>query len=209
MTAAARKIVIASDNRGKIGEIRQLLASLEVEVVPQSGFGIRSAAETGSTFEENALIKAFHASAGAGLPAIADDSGLEVAALEGRPGVRSARFAGESATDGENIDKLLSDLAGASGPGRDARFRCIAVYVGSSRETEPLIAEGIWNGRILEARRGSGGFGYDPVFFDTESGKTAAEMQGEEKNRISHRGQAFRSLCLLLAERQGQREPVA
>jgi XTP/dITP diphosphohydrolase len=209
MSATARKIVIASDNRGKIAEIRQLLVSLEVEVVPQSVFGIRSAAETGSTFAENALIKALHASAGAGLPAIADDSGLEVAALGGRPGVRSARFAGESATDEENIDKLLSDLAGVSGRGRDARFRCIAVYVGSSGETVPLSAEGTWHGRILEARRGSGGFGYDPVFFDTESGKTAAEMQGEEKNRISHRGQAFRSLCLLLAGRQGHPEPAA
>ena len=209
MTAAARKIVIASDNRGKIAEIRQLLAALEIEVVPQSVLGIRSAPETGSTFQENALIKAFHASAGAGLPAIADDSGLEVAVLGGRPGVRSARFAGGSATDEENIDKLLSDLDSASARSRDARFCCVAVYVDSPGDAEPLIAEGIWNGRILEARRGSGGFGYDPVFFDPESAKTAAEMDGEEKNRVSHRGQAFRALAVLLAERQGHREPVA
>jgi XTP/dITP diphosphohydrolase len=209
VTAGTRRIVIASDNRGKLAEIRQLLAPLEVEAVPQSEFGIRSAAETGSTFLANALIKARHASAGSGLPAIADDSGLEVAALGGRPGVHSARFAGESATDAENIDKLLADLADASESTRDARFRCVAVYVGSPGEAGPLVAEGIWNGRILEARRGSGGFGYDPVFFDPDRGKTAAEMHGQEKNRFSHRGQAFRALSMLLAERVRRREPVA
>ncbi len=201
MTIGKQRIVIASDNRGKLAEIRELLSSLDIVVVPQAELGVRSAPETGATFRENALIKALHAAERTGLPAIADDSGLEVAALGGRPGVHSARFAGESATDEENVRKLLSDLATESGQGRDARFRCVAVYVGSAGDAQPLVAEGAWNGRILDAPRGSGGFGYDPVFCDAELGKTAAEMNPEEKNRISHRGRAFRALAIQVAER--------
>lgn len=203
MTAGRQRIVIASGNRGKLAEIRELLSSLDLEVVPQSEFGIEPAPETGSTFRANALIKAFHAAECAGLPAIADDSGLEVAALGGRPGVHSARFAGSSATDEQNVRKLLDELAGARPERRGARFRCVAVYVGSRGDARPLIAEGAWNGQILEARRGGGGFGYDPVFYDPEAGKAAAEMSSEEKNRVSHRGQAFRVLAGLLAERLG------
>jgi len=190
-------VVVASDNRGKLAEIRQLLAALALEVRPQSEFGITGALETGSTFRENALLKARHASAGAGLPAIADDSGLEVVALGGRPGVRSARFAGEFATDEENIDRLLAELRELPETRRDAKFRCVAVYVETPDDPAPLIAEGAWHGRILDGRSGRGGFGYDPVFFDPALGKTAAEMNGDEKNSVSHRSQAFRELSLL------------
>lgn len=196
-----RTVVVASDNRGKLAEIRQLLSELALEVRPQSDFGVAGTAETGATFRENALLKARHAAAAAGLPAIADDSGLEVSALHGCPGVRSARFAGETATDEENIDRLLAELREVPDKGRCARFRCVAVYVDSPDDESPLFAEGIWNGRILTSRRGGGGFGYDPVFVDPDSGKTAAELSAEEKNRISHRGQAFRALAGLIMER--------
>jgi XTP/dITP diphosphohydrolase len=195
-------VVIASDNRGKLRELRQLLAALELEVRAQSEFGITGARETGSTFHENALLKARHASAGAGLPSIADDSGLEVAALGGRPGVRSARFAGEFATDEENIDRLLAELRGLPETDRRANFRCVAVYVDTPDDPAPLIAEGAWHGRILEVRSGRGGFGYDPVFFDPLLMKTAAEMNSDEKNSVSHRGQALRELSLLILKRR-------
>ena len=198
--SGARTVVIASGNPGKVAEIRQLLASLPLDVRPQSEFGIAAVAETGDTFRENALIKARHASAVAGLPAIGDDSGLEVAVLGGDPGVRSSRFAGEAATDEENMDKLLEVLSDAPEEGRNANFRCVAVYVESADDSAPLIAEGVWNGRILPERRGGGGFGYDPVFLDPVAGKTAAEMNGDEKNAASHRGQAFRALSMLLAD---------
>jgi XTP/dITP diphosphohydrolase len=193
--------VLASDNRGKLAEIRQLLAGLEVEVVPQAECGITGAEETGASFRENALIKARHASAAAGIPAIADDSGLEVAALDGQPGVRSARFAGDSATDAQNIDRLLAELSCVNESRRQARFRCIAAYVENADDRAPLLAEGVWHGRILKARRGSGGFGYDPVFYDPALKKTAAEMSVPVKNRLSHRGQAFRKLGDLLSVR--------
>jgi XTP/dITP diphosphohydrolase len=206
VTPGIRTIVVASDNRGKLAEIRQLLADLELELRPQSDFGIAGAAETGATFLENALRKARHASAGAGLPAIADDSGLEVSVLHGRPGVRSARFAGETATDVENIDTLLADLGKVPEQKRGASFRCVAVYIDGPDDETPLFAEGVWRGRILTVRRGSGGFGYDPVFLDPDSGKTAAELNAEEKNRISHRGQAFRALAGLIMDRLGRRQ---
>lgn len=198
MAGGKPTVVVASDNVGKLAEIRQLLAALEVEVRPQSEFGIKGAPETGSTFRENALQKALHASAGTGLPSIADDSGLEVAALGGRPGVRSARFAGEFATDEENIDRLLAELRELPEIRRTANFRCVAVYVQTPDDPAPLIAEGAWHGRILEVRSGRGGFGYDPVFFDPVLGKTAAEMNSDEKNSVSHRGQAFRELSMLI-----------
>lgn len=198
MSPGKPTVVVASDNRGKLAEIRQLLAALELKVRAQSEYGISGIPETGSTFRENALQKARHASAGTGMPSIADDSGLEVAALGGRPGVRSARFAGEFATDDENIDKLLTELRGVPTARRSASFRCVAVYLESPDDPSPLIAEGTWDGRILTERRGLGGFGYDPVFFDPGLGKAAAEMNGDEKNSVSHRGKAFRELSLLL-----------
>jgi XTP/dITP diphosphohydrolase len=199
-------IVVASDNRGKLAEIRQLLAETAIEVRPQSDFGISGTAETAATFRENALLKARHASAAAGLPAIADDSGLEVSALQGRPGVRSARFAGETATDDENIDRLLAELVRVPDEKRSASFRCVAVYIDGPDDESPLFAEGVWAGRILTTPRGGGGFGYDPVFLDLESGKAAAELSAEEKNRISHRGQAFRALASLIRDRLGPRQ---
>jgi XTP/dITP diphosphohydrolase len=198
-TLKARTVVIASGNLGKLAEIGQLLAPLCLHVRPQSDWSIPPVAETGETFAENALLKARHASAIAGLPAIGDDSGLEVAALGGSPGVRSSRFAGETATDQENIDKLLETLRDLPDEERKANFRCVAVYVESPDDPQPLLAEGVWHGRIIAGRRGNGGFGYDPVFLDPESGRTAAELSGKEKNAASHRGQAFRALSALIA----------
>lgn len=201
MNRSRRLLVLASDNRGKLAEMRQLLATLDVELLPQSRFGTASAEESGSTFLENALIKARHASAVAGLPAIADDSGLEVRALGGRPGVHSARYAGPAASDRQNIDKLLAELGGTDASRRQARFRTVAVYVDGPGDPAPLVAEGAWDGLILEQPRGSAGFGYDPVFYDPELGLAAAEMSSAEKNRVSHRGQAMAELAALLARR--------
>ncbi len=185
---------MASGNAGKIREVEGLLAHLEVTVIPQADYGISEADETGTTFEENAIIKARHAAAATGLPAIADDSGLAVDALDGRPGVYSARYAGQDATDDSNIDKLLAELKGVPEDDRDAAFHCVACFVFSA-DAEPLLAKGVWRGRILGTRRGEGGFGYDPVFFDSQSGKAAAELTAEEKNARSHRGQALRALA--------------
>jgi len=188
---------MASGNAGKIREIRELLAHLDVTVVPQSDYGVSDAEETGSTFEENAIIKARHAAAATGLPAIADDSGLVVEALDGRPGVYSARYAGRDTTDERNIDKLLDELNGVSEEDRGAAFYCVACFV-SSADAEPLLAKGRWRGQILNARQGEGGFGYDPVFLDPQSGLAAAELTAREKNARSHRGQALRALAGML-----------
>ena len=190
-------IVMASGNAGKIKEIATLLAHLNVNVVPQSDYGVSEADETGSTFEENAIIKARHAAAATGLPAIADDSGLVVDALDGRPGVYSARYAGVGASDEQNIDKLLEELEGVTDDQRSAAFHCVACFV-LSADAEPLLAKGSWQGHILDARRGSGGFGYDPVFLDPESDKASAELSPREKNARSHRGRALRALADLL-----------
>ena len=190
-----KKVVMATGNTGKIREIASLLADTDIEIVPQSSFGIEDAEETGTTFEENAIIKARHAAAATGLAAIADDSGLVVDALDGRPGVYSARYAGPGASDDDNIDKLLAELDGVDS--RAAAFHCVACYV-SDAEAEPLLTSGTWRGEILHKRRGDGGFGYDPVFFDPESGRASAELSSEEKNARSHRGQAIRALVDLL-----------
>ena len=188
------KIVMASGNAGKIREIRGLLEHLGVTVVAQTDYGVSDADETGKTFEENAIIKARHAAVATGLPAIADDSGLAVDALDGRPGVYSARYAGRDATDECNVDKLLDELNGVPEEGRGAAFHCVVCFVGST-DAEPLLAKGMWRGRILSERRGDRGFGYDPVFFDPQSGRAAAELTAEEKNARSHRGQALRALA--------------
>ena len=190
-------IVMASGNAGKIKEIAALLAHLDVNILPQSDYGVSDADETGSTFEENAIIKARHAAAATGLPAIADDSGLAVDALDGRPGVYSARYAGVGAGDEQNIDRLLEELDGISDDQRTAAFHCVACFV-LSVDAEPLLTCGSWQGRILDARRGTGGFGYDPVFLDLESGKASAELSPQEKNARSHRGKALRALADLL-----------
>lgn len=194
MTDSRRQIVIASGNEGKIREIARLLEPLQFAVVSQASRGVPSPEETGTSFVENALIKARHAAKVSRLPALADDSGLCVDALDGRPGVRSARYAGPGASDADNIERLLADLSGIAEAERGAAFHCAAVFVRDADDDAPLIAEGRWPGRILEARRGDGGFGYDPVFLDVESGRTAAEMSAAEKNARSHRGRAMRHL---------------
>lgn len=188
---------MASGNSGKIGEIARLLAGLGIEVVAQSELGVSDADETGTTFAENSLLKAQHASEVTGLPAIADDSGLAVDALDGRPGVYSARYGGPDATDDTNIDKLLEELADVADESRGAAFHCVATFVMPGMPNA-IVAEGVWRGAILKARRGNGGFGYDPVFLDAESGLSAAELTPEQKNVRSHRGQALRRLVALL-----------
>jgi len=193
------RVVFASGNKGKTREVAELVRELGLVVVAQGELGIDSIEETGSTFAENALLKARHAAAVSGLPAIADDSGLSVAALGGRPGVFSARYAGEEASDEQNISKLLEELAALPMPERNAAFHCAAVYVADA-DADALISEGIWAGEILEERQGSGGFGYDPVFFDPDAGKSAANMTPAEKNARSHRGRAFHELVRMLRE---------
>jgi XTP/dITP diphosphohydrolase len=189
------KIVMATGNPGKIREIARLLDGLGVEIVAQSEFGVADADETGTTFAENSLIKAQQAADATGLPAIADDSGLSVDALDGAPGVYSARYAGD-AGDEANNDKLLAALEGVED--RGAAFHCVATYVAPGEQ--PLVAAGEWRGEILRAGRGDGGFGYDPLFFVPECGCSSAELPAEEKNRRSHRGQALRKLVELLQQ---------
>lgn len=190
---------MASGNAGKIREIARLLDGLGMEVVAQSELGVEEVAETGATFAENSLLKALHASAATGLPAIADDSGLSVDALAGAPGVYSARYSGPDASDHKNIDKLLLELKDVGAPSRGATFHCVASFV-FPKEAKTLVAEGQWRGSILLARQGDGGFGYDPVFLDPESGRSAAELTAEEKNQRSHRGQALRKLVVLIEQ---------
>lgn len=190
-----KKILLASNNTGKVREIQALLAGHGLEIVPQSAFGISEAEETGLTFVENAILKARHASQHAGLPAIADDSGLEVDALGGAPGVISARYAGIGATDAENNAKLLRELEGVPDALRTARFRCVMVLLRHALDPSPLIAQGVWEGVILHAERGEGGFGYDPLFFVPERACASAELDAADKNRLSHRGQALRALA--------------
>lgn len=193
MLQAGSRIVVATGNPGKLAEIRAILDEFRVDVVAQGELGIGDVEETGLTFVENALLKARNAAAATGGPAIADDSGLEVGALGGAPGIRSARYAGEPSDDEANIDRLLAALAHADD--RSAAFRCVMVYLRHAEDPAPVIAEGVWRGRILMARRGEGGFGYDPVFFDPASGCSAAELEPGAKNRVSHRARALRELA--------------
>ncbi len=195
------KIVMASGNVGKLREIGRILAHLDVTVVPQSDFSVSDANETGDTFAANALIKARHAVDLTGLPAIADDSGLAVDALGGRPGVYSARYSGSHASDDSNIDKLLQELAGIEDEDRGAAFHCVACFV-MPDDSDPVIAHGEWRGVVLRERRGEGGFGYDPVFFDPELGLSAAELSADEKNECSHRGKALAALARQFRKRR-------
>jgi XTP/dITP diphosphohydrolase len=190
---------MASSNAGKLREISRILGDLDITVVPQSDFGIADADETGTTFAENALIKARHAAEATGLAAIADDSGLSVDALNGRPGVYSARYSGPDADDERNIDKLLAELDDVPEQERGAAFHCAVCFV-LPGGGEPLIAEAEWRGLILRKRTGDGGFGYDPVFFDPELGRASAELSAGQKNARSHRGKALRELARLLRE---------
>jgi XTP/dITP diphosphohydrolase len=189
-----RRVVLATGNPGKLREFRQMLAALPLEIVSQSELGVPEAAETGLSFVENAILKARHAAALTGLPALADDSGLEVDALHGAPGIYSARYAGPQASDEENLRKLIADLAGVPEERRTARFQCLLVYMRDARDPTPVIAQGTWEGRILEAPRGTYGFGYDPVFYVPTHGCSSAELPPEVKNRISHRAQALARL---------------
>lgn len=192
------KLVIASSNAGKLVELRALLSPGGIEPLTQQSLGIGDADETGATFVENALLKARKAARESGLPAIGDDSGLCVDALDGAPGLFSARYAGTHGNADANIDKLLRQLDGVPDVQRSAHFHCVVVLLRHADDPRPIIAEGRWHGRILAARRGTQGFGYDPVFLDVEHGQTAAEMDADLKNRISHRGQALTILKQML-----------
>ena len=188
------KVVLASSNPGKLSELRALLKPAGLQVVPQDALGVEPPEETGVTFVENALIKARAACAATGLPALADDSGVVVDALGGAPGVRSARYAGDGASDADNLAMLLEALAGVDPPERGAAFVCAIVYLRHVQDPCPIVCEGVWKGRILDAPRGDGGFGYDPVFFVEALNRTAAELSRAEKNAVSHRGQALAQL---------------
>ncbi len=188
------RIVLATGNAGKVCEIGQLLADREIEILPQSAFDVPEVEETGLTFVENAILKARNASRYSGLPVIADDSGLEVDALNGEPGIHSARFAGPNASDADNIALLMEKLADVPDEQRTARFQCLMVYMRHEKDPTPLICQGTWEGRILREPRGENGFGYDPVFFVPDRNCTAAQLPAEVKNALSHRGQALRCL---------------
>ena len=198
LLAGLDRIVLATGNAGKVRELGAMLADLGVRVLPQSDFGVPEAEETGLSFVENAILKARNAAAHTGLPAIADDSGLEVDALNGAPGIYSARYAGADGNDAANNAKLLAALAELPPEARGARFRSVVVFMRHAEDPSPLIAEGAWEGHILDAPRGSGGFGYDPLFLVAGRDVSAAELPGEEKNRLSHRGQALRRLLAAL-----------
>ncbi len=193
-----KEIVLASSNPGKVREINQLLAMLDLHVQPQSEFGVIDAEETGLTFVENAILKARNAAQHTGLPAIADDSGIEVDALNGAPGIYSARFAGDNASDQANLEKLLSELEGLPEAQRSARFQCLMVFMAHANDPTPVICQGTWEGRILTTARGDNGFGYDPVFYVPTHDCSSAELSADVKNALSHRGQALRQLVTAL-----------
>lgn len=194
----SKKIVLASGNKGKLREFNEVLSNLDVTVVPQSEFAVEDADETGLSFVENAIIKARHACEITGLPALADDSGLEVDALQGAPGIYSARYAGPGATDADNNQKLLQQLAVRDEP-RTARFRCVLVFMRHAKDPTPLICQGSWEGEILRKAAGDNGFGYDPLFYIPELDKASAELAPEEKNQLSHRAQAVRQFSEQIA----------
>lgn len=189
-----KKIVLASNNAGKVREINDLLKSHDIEVVPQSDYNVDSVEETGLTFVENAIIKARYAALKTGLPAIADDSGIEVDALKGAPGIYSARFGGEGASDKDNNKKLLEELKDVADDQRTARYQCVMVYMRHAADPTPLIATGTWDGSILKSAKGSGGFGYDPLFYVATHQCSAAELAPEMKNKLSHRAKALVTL---------------
>ena len=193
-------IVLATGNQGKVNELASLLAAQNIEIKPQSEFNVGDVAETGTTFVENAIIKARHAAKITGLPAIADDSGLEVDALNGAPGVYSARYAGENASDEDNTNKLLAALGNVADEQRTARFHCVLVYMRHENDSTPLICHGVWQGSITREKIGEQGFGYDPVFWQVDHKMTSAQLPRELKNQLSHRGQALKKLVPQLLE---------
>lgn len=196
-----QKVVLATGNAGKVRELADLLADFGLDIVAQTDLGVDAAEETGLTFIENAILKARHAAQITGLPAIADDSGLAVDALAGAPGIYSARYAGEDASDQQNLEKLLKALENVPDGQRQAHFHCVLVYLRHASDPTPLVCHGSWAGEIARSPSGEGGFGYDPVFFVPGVGKTAGEMSRNEKRALSHRGQAL--TLLLEAMRNG------
>ncbi|MDN3378444.1 MULTISPECIES: XTP/dITP diphosphatase [unclassified Pseudoalteromonas] len=196
-----KTLVLATGNQGKVTELAKMLSSLEIEVLPQSDFNVPEVPETGTTFVENAIIKARHAAKITGHPAIADDSGLEVDGLNGAPGVYSARYAGADASDQDNIDKLLIELG--DNPTRSARFWCVLVLMRHANDPTPLICSASWEGKITQSQDGQGGFGYDPIFYVPELNCTSALLSKEQKNAISHRGQALKALLAELKLKGG------
>jgi XTP/dITP diphosphohydrolase len=196
------RLVLASSNAGKLIEMREVLGDLAFELIGQGELDVADAEETGTTFVENAILKARHASRITGLPALGDDSGICVDALGGAPGLLSARYAGEHGNSRANISRLLGAMEEIPDGGRSAHFFCVIVLLRHADDPAPLIAEGRWHGRILDAPRGAGGFGYDPIFFDPQRNAAAAELDSAEKNRISHRGQALLRLREMLVNAQ-------
>lgn len=195
-----KKWVLATGNKGKVKEMSELLNSFSIEVLPQSQFDVSEVAETGTTFVENAIIKARHAAKITGLPAIADDSGLEINFLNGQPGIYSARFAGENATDQENIELLLSKLEGVGQAHRGGCFQCVLVYLRHALDPTPIICQGTWHGSITESVQGENGFGYDPIFWVESEQCTSAQLSKQRKGELSHRGKALSMLITLLKE---------
>lgn len=202
--SADKTLVLASSNAGKLREFNQLLAPLGMDVRPQADFGVQDVAETGLTFVENALIKARAASHASGLPALADDSGLEVDALNGAPGIYSARYAGEPKSDARNNAKLIDALHDCAEGQRSGRYWCVLVYLRHPEDPVPIIVQRSWEGEILALPRGEGGFGYDPLFWLPDHGMSAAELPAESKNRVSHRGRALHALVEMLAAETSQ-----
>jgi len=196
-----QKWVLATGNKGKVKEMSELLNSFSIDVLPQSHFDVQDVPETGTTFVENAIIKARHAAKITGLPAIADDSGLEVDFLNGQPGIYSARFAGENATDQDNIDLLLNKLEGVGKAQRSARFQCVLVYMRHALDPTPIICQGTWEGEIIDISQGENGFGYDPIFWVESEQCTSAQLSKQRKSELSHRG---RALSMLIEQLQAQ-----
>ncbi|MBY7885729.1 XTP/dITP diphosphatase [Vibrio fluvialis] len=197
-----KKIVLATGNQGKVREMADLLADFGFDVVAQSEFNVSEVAETGTTFIENAIIKARHAAKETGLPAIADDSGLEVDYLGGAPGVYSARYAGEDASDQQNLEKLLDAMKDVPEAQRSARFHCVLVLMRHENDPTPLVCHGKWEGRILTQANGSNGFGYDPIFFVPEENCASAQLEPVRKKQLSHRGQALKKLFQAIEEQK-------
>jgi len=195
------RVVLASSNKGKLRELSALLAPLGYDVIAQNTLGIETPPETGDTFTANALLKARHAAAASNLPSLADDSGIEVDALDGRPGVYSARYAGEGASDEENLRKMLREMEGVPEGKRTARYQCVIAFVSAADDPLPILAAGVWEGTLITAPRGLGGFGYDPIFVPSGFDRTAAELDPAEKNSLSHRGKALRALVTQLQTR--------
>jgi XTP/dITP diphosphohydrolase len=199
----SKQVVLATGNKGKVKELARMLSGLGIEVLPQSEFAVSEVAETGSTFVENAIIKARHAAKQTGLPAIADDSGLAVDALGGAPGVYSARYSGEQATDQSNIIKLLDAMADVPKDKRQAKFLCVLVFMRHADDPTPIICQGEWAGEITSEQHGENGFGYDPVFWVEQQNCSSAQLLPEQKNELSHRGKALKLLLAQLHNKMG------